>query len=108
MTRGREFDGSHWDSDDIRREREEGWFRQNEAKMIEEARARRRAAEQARLAAGAKVEKALHWNKCPRCGNELATQKIEDVEIDKCPVCEGIFFDRGELETLLLRHDRHR
>jgi Zn-finger nucleic acid-binding protein len=38
----------------------------------------------------------------------MQTQSIEGVEVEKCPQCEGIFFDRGELETLLLKHDAHR
>jgi hypothetical protein len=44
MRRPHEFDGSHWDTAKIRRVREYGWFRQNEGRLLEEARKRREAA----------------------------------------------------------------
>ena len=43
--------------------------------------------------------------KCPKCGADMRLEKIADVEVEKCPDCGGIFFDRGELETLLLRQE---
>ncbi len=41
---------------------------------------------------------------CPNCQIPLTTHKftgISNLYIDKCDSCEGIFFDFGELETLL-------
>ncbi len=41
---------------------------------------------------------------CPDCHTPLTTHKltgISNLYIDKCDSCEGIFFDFGELETLL-------
>jgi enterochelin esterase-like enzyme/Zn-finger nucleic acid-binding protein len=39
---------------------------------------------------------------CPKCRTEPMRQEVHgDVEIDRCPVCKGIFLDAGELETLL-------
>ncbi len=108
MTRSHEHDGTHWDAEELRREREEGWFRANEAKLIEEARQRRLQAEQKRQSEEAASARARYWKKCPKCGNDMQTQSIEGVDVEKCPQCEGIFFDRGELETLLLKHDTHR
>ena len=40
-----------WDTEEIRKGREDDWFRQNEAQMIEAARKKREAAESERLAA---------------------------------------------------------
>lgn len=42
-----------------------------------------------------------HWMKCPKCGGELVELGFEDVMIDKCKGCRGIFFDAGELELLI-------
>jgi hypothetical protein len=28
------FDGMHWDTEELRREREDGWFVENEAKLL--------------------------------------------------------------------------
>ena len=38
----------------------------------------------------------------------MRRDQIEDIEVEKCPACQGIFFRRGELEEVLLRHDAHR
>jgi len=38
--------------------------------------------------------------KCPRDGTTLAKVTIADVELDKCHKCDGIWFDRGEMERL--------
>jgi uncharacterized protein len=39
---------------------------------------------------------------CPKCRIEIMKQETyEGVEIDRCPACKGMFFDRGEVETLI-------
>jgi Zn-finger nucleic acid-binding protein len=38
----------------------------------------------------------------------MRVDKIGSIEVEKCPDCEGIFFDRGELETLLLSREGER
>lgn len=88
----------------IRRGREEDWFRQNEATLIEEARRRRREAERENKSAEAETLRQAHWHKCPKCGHDMAVESIAGIAIEKCSSCEGIFFDRGELEELLLKH----
>lgn len=36
---------------------------------------------------------------CPLCENEpLRPLRVSDVEVDTCPRCHGLWFDRGELE----------
>jgi len=100
--------GLRWDTAEIRREREFGWFRQHEAELIEEARRRRREAQARESAARmAKLRADEPW-RCPRCRTEMQRDRIEDIEVEKCPSCQGIFFRRGELEEVLLRHDAHR
>ena len=38
---------------------------------------------------------------CPACKNmPLMEVDIGDVELDYCTACKGLFFDRGELETI--------
>ncbi len=51
----------------------------------------------------ARKRKELHWMKCPKCGSDLQHVNIEEMKIDKCPLCEGVFLDRGELEELMLK-----
>ena len=38
---------------------------------------------------------------CPVCKNAMITLELEDVEIDHCIDCGGIWLDAGELELLL-------
>jgi Zn-finger nucleic acid-binding protein len=38
---------------------------------------------------------------CPVCRNAMITCELENVEIDHCPDCGGIWLDAGELELLL-------
>ena len=94
-----------YDTEDIRKAKEDGWFKQNEAAMIESARKKREAAEQAQKSEAAEARRQAHWRKCPKCGADMRVEKIADVEVEKCPDCGGIFFDRGELETLMLRQE---
>ena len=38
---------------------------------------------------------------CPVCKNAMITLELDDVEIDHCINCGGIWLDAGELELLL-------
>ena len=49
-----------------------------------------------------------HWLKCPKCGHDMEVTQLEGIEIDRCTFCEGVYFDRGELETILLREQPRR
>ena len=40
--------------------------------------------------------------KCPTCPNSvLVITDRQNVEIDYCPVCRGVWLDRGELDKLM-------
>ncbi len=39
--------------------------------------------------------------KCPTCGNEMASIKVEHVEVDMCTNCGGVWLDDAEFEELL-------
>ncbi len=69
---------------------EERYFREKEMELL-----RKKQAE------AAKPENTNpHWMKCPKCGGDLAEVKIENVTVDRCGNCEGIYLDKGELEQL--------
>ena len=40
---------------------------------------------------------------CPKCSSEMKTVTYDDVEVDRCSGCQGLWFDGGEIEPL-----RHR
>ncbi len=46
---------------------------------------------------------------CPKCLGLLTTKEVGELKnvpvvIDQCPVCQGIWFDKGELERILKNH----
>ena len=46
--------------------------------------------------------------KCPKCKSEtLVGFKIDDVAVDRCSSCDGIWFDAQELVELLAEDAKH-
>lgn len=45
-----------------------------------------------------------HWMHCPKCGMEMVEITFEDIKVDKCSECLGIFFDKGEIDQLIARN----
>lgn len=42
--------------------------------------------------------------KCPKCRTtEMNPETFHRIDLDRCPDCMGIFFDRGELDAVLDR-----
>lgn len=78
---------------------EEEYFARREAELV---RQRRETAEEAVAA----EKRRAHYMKCPKCGYDLVTGTFENVEIDQCTHCHGIWFDAGEAESLVQR-DEH-
>lgn len=44
--------------------------------------------------------KELHYMCCPKCGNKLLEINYNEIMIDKCLNCDGIWLDAGELEQV--------
>lgn len=79
--------------DDRRRGLEDDYFRRKDREAIEKLREKMRVAEEAKAAG-------LSSMKCPRCDGSLKETKFEDVSIDTCEKCGGVWLDSGELEQL--------
>ena len=43
----------------------------------------------------------IHWMKCPKCGSDLKEINHQNVMIDTCMECKGIWLDSGELNILI-------
>ncbi|MEW6620309.1 MAG: zf-TFIIB domain-containing protein [bacterium] len=82
-------------------EQEDKWFKQHEEDLIETAKEKKRIAEEEK-------QKELHFMHCPKCGHELHHINIEGIVLDKCDKCEGLWFDKGELEELQKREHEHK
>ena len=91
----------------IDRRNEEEWFRKNERELLEKARKEREKREAERAAKEQadqrKRLKDLHFMKCPKCGHDMKEETLKGVTIDRCSFCEGIYFDAGEIEDLMLK-----
>jgi hypothetical protein len=57
--------------------------------------------QQASAEAEKRRRKELHWMHCPKCGQKLATEHYDSVEIDLGPSCRGLGLDANELETIV-------
>ena len=73
---------------------EEEYFAKREAELL-----KRRREAVARAAADA--ERRSHFMKCPKCGADLTTEDYQGIQVDRCPECDGVWFDAGEAESLL-------
>lgn len=39
--------------------------------------------------------------KCPNCNDTLLMTQRNNIEIDYCPACRGVWLDKGELDKML-------
>ena len=79
--------------DERRRGLEEEYFNRKNKEAIEKLRAKMKVAEEAKAAG-------LSSMKCPRCDGSLKESQFEEVTIDVCESCGGVWLDPGELEQL--------
>jgi uncharacterized protein len=45
--------------------------------------------------------KDLHYLHCPRCGHALTTVLAENLEVEACEPCKGVWLGKTELEVLV-------
>jgi len=79
--------------DERRRGLEEEYFRRKDQEAIEKLRAKMKVSEEAKAAG-------ISSMKCPRCDGSLKENKFEEVMIDTCDNCGGVWLDSGELQQL--------
>lgn len=89
---------------------EDEWFAKYERDLIEDLKRERMRREQRVTEAlqqeEARRRKELHWMHCPKCGSQMQDEIIdENIKIERCSLCGGLFFDRGELEQILLEKE---
>jgi uncharacterized protein len=79
--------------DERRKGLEEEYFHRKNKEAIEKLREKMKVGEQAKAAGRSSMV-------CPRCGGSLKESKFENVSIDTCEKCGGVWLDSGELEEL--------
>jgi len=82
--------------DERRKGLEEEYFHRKNKEAVEKMREKMRIAAEAKSAGTSSRQ-------CPRCDQKLNTTTFEDVVIDVCEKCGGVWLDSGELELLTKR-----
>ena len=72
---------------------EEEYFHRKNKEAIEKLREKMKVAEEAKAAGTSSMQ-------CPRCDGSLKESQVEDIMIDTCEKCGGVWLDSGELEQL--------
>lgn len=49
------------------------------------------------------AQKARHFMRCPKCGDELHTIHFRDIDVERCFACGGTWLDQGELEKVVAK-----
>ena len=82
--------------DNRRKGLEEEYFHRKNKEAIEKLREKMKVSEEAKAAG-------ISSMRCPRCDGTLNETKVEEVAIDLCDKCGGVWLDSGELEQLTKR-----
>ena len=78
---------------DRRKGLEEEYFHRKNQEAIERLREKMNVSEEAKAAGKSSMM-------CPRCDGNLKESKFEEVMIDTCDNCGGVWLDSGELQQL--------
>jgi Zn-finger nucleic acid-binding protein len=79
--------------DERRRGLEEEYFHRKNKEALEKLREKIKVSEEAKTAGTSSM-------KCPRCDGTLHESKFEEVLIDTCDKCGGVWLDSGEFEDI--------
>jgi len=79
--------------DERRKGLEEEYFHRKNKEALEKLREQMKVSEEAKAAGTSSM-------KCPRCDGTLNESKFEEVLIDICDQCGGVWLDSGELEQV--------
>lgn len=83
-------------SDERRKDKEAEYFYRKEQEALEKTRKRMASEEHERL-------KQASFMRCPKCGEKLEEVTFQDISVDRCTGCSGVWLDPGELERVTSR-----
>ena len=72
---------------------EDGYFRQKDNELI------------AKMRSKISAESGTNTYNCPKCTGKLLTGNFENVQIDICESCGGVWLDAGELEQIVRKNE---
>ena len=68
---------------------------------MDEIRARRNELDRERNDRELEQSEQSFWMSCPKCGDLMEEQESENVKLERCENCGGLYLDRGEVDLLL-------
>jgi len=83
--------GNAWD--DMKRVKEDEYFMKKDKELLHKKEEEKKAKEEE------KVKELTHM-RCPKCGAPLKEIPFQNILIDQCSGCSGVWLDPGEMETL--------
>lgn len=75
---------------------EEEYFHRKEQEALEKTRQRFAAEEP-------ECQQEVSLLRCPKCGEQLEESTFQEIQVDRCTGCQGVWLDAGELERLTAR-----
>jgi Zn-finger nucleic acid-binding protein len=79
----------------VERAKEDIYFAEKDRELIDKLKSQLR-----------KVERQEAQPHCPKCPGVLETYTFEDVTLDRCHQCGGVWMDNGELESVVRKLTR--
>jgi hypothetical protein len=79
--------------DERRKGQEEEYFYRKEQAALAKTRDRQAAEERQR-------RQAATFMRCPKCAEPLTEITFQDIQVERCTGCQGVWLDPGELERL--------
>jgi len=68
---------------------------------MDEIRARRNELDRERTDREMEQSEQPFWLVCPKCGDTMEEQESENIKLERCETCGGLYLDRGEVDLLL-------
>jgi hypothetical protein len=84
--------------DERRKGLEEEYFHRKEQEALEKTRQR--------IAAEESEPIKVSFMRCPKCSEKLEEHIFNDIKVDRCNSCQGVWLDPGELERLTSKESR--
>src|SRR5262245_35017666 len=77
---------------------EDHYFAERDRELLEKLRQQRSSVAETALRQQARM-------RCPKCGEKLVSLQHNEVTVEECPSCRGMWLDRGQLEILAQREN---
>jgi ribosomal protein L37AE/L43A len=81
---------------DKERGEEEQHFAKRDRELLDKMRARTEAADEMTAREQAR-------GRCPKCGNQLESRRVDDIVLEECASCRGIWLGRDEIAKVSRR-----